>query len=162
MYSRDEVDFTPVRNVFHGTEGGLKILFIPDETGGLMADLLMIKSLLRQGHSVVLALKEGFWFDSPTFWDRESNLLLAEALKDALFISEERISKNDLLSSLRENPFVVISDGTRERLNLIRCSVTFARAWKESDLIIAKAGVTDADFSGNSNLFHSRHHLLLP
>ncbi|ACS79088.1 ARMT1-like domain-containing protein [Maridesulfovibrio salexigens] len=153
MYSRDKVDFTPVRNVFHGTEGGLKILFIPDETGGLMADLLMIKSLLRQGHSVILALKEGFWFDSPTFWDRESNLLLAEALKDALFISEERISKNDLLSSLRENPFVVISDGTRERLNLIRCSVTFARAWKESDLIIAKGWGNRRRLIGNSNLF---------
>ncbi|WP_419780588.1 ARMT1-like domain-containing protein [Maridesulfovibrio sp.] len=153
MYGRDEVDFSAVRDLFHDNGGGLKILFIPDETGGLMADLLMIKSLLRQGHSVILALKEGFWFDSPTYWDRDSNHLLAEALKDALFISEERISKNDLLASLRENPFVVISDGTRERLNLIRCSVTFARAWKESDLILAKGWGNRRRLIGNSNLF---------
>jgi hypothetical protein len=33
---------------------------------------------------------------------------------------------------------VVISEGTRERLNLHRVSVTFSRAWKEADLIIAK------------------------
>lgn len=153
MYARDEVDFTPVREVFHDKEGGLKILFVPDETGGLMADLLMIKSLLRQGHSVILSLKEGFWFDTPTYWDRESNPLLAEALKDALFISDERISKNDLLANLRENPFVVISDGTRERLNLIRCNVTFARAWKESDLIIAKGWGNRRRLIGNTHLF---------
>ncbi|WP_320009267.1 ARMT1-like domain-containing protein [Maridesulfovibrio sp.] len=153
MYSRDEVDFSAVRDVLHGNGGGLKILFIPDETGGLMADLLMIQSLLRQGHSVILALKEGFWFDSPTYWDRNSNQLLAEALKDALFIADERISKNELLASLRENSFVVISDGTRERLNLIRCSVTFARAWKESDLILAKGWGNRRRLIGNSNLF---------
>jgi len=32
---------------------------------------------------------------------------------------------------------LVISDGTRERLNMYRTSTTFARAWKESDLVIA-------------------------
>ncbi len=153
MYSRDEVDFSPVREIFHSNGAGLKILYLPDETGGLMADLMMIKSLLRQGHSVILSLREGFCFDDPTYWDRENDPELAEALKGALFISENRISKNDLLSSLRQNPFVVISDGTRERLNLIRCSVTFARAWKESDLILAKGWGNRRRLIGNTHQF---------
>lgn len=153
MYSKDKVDFNPLRKVFQGKESGLKILFLPDETGGLMADLLVIKSLLRQGHSVILSLREGFCFDDPTFWDRDNDPLLAEVLKGALFISENRISKNNLLASLRENPFVVISDGTRERLNLIRCSVTFARAWKESDLIIAKGWGNRRRLVGSTHLF---------
>ncbi|WP_432737744.1 ARMT1-like domain-containing protein [Maridesulfovibrio sp. FT414] len=153
MYSRDDVDFSPVRNIFHANGAGLKILYLPDETGGLMTDLLTIKSLLRQGHSVILSLREGFCFDDPTFWDRDNDPVLAEALKSALFISENRISKNDLLASLRQNPFVVISDGTRERLNLIRCSVTFARAWKESDLILAKGWGNRRRLIGNSHQF---------
>ncbi len=153
MYSKDDVDFSPVRDTFHGNSTGLKILYLPDETGGLMADLLMIKSLLRQGHSVILSLREGFCFDNPTFWDRDTDPLLAEALKGALFISENRISKNDLLASLRQNPFAVISDGTRERLNLVRCSVTFARAWKESDLVLAKGWGNRRRLIGNTHLF---------
>ena len=52
-------------------------------------------------------------------------------------ITNPSISKNDLLKALREWRLVVISDGTRERLNLARVSVTFSRAWKESDLVIA-------------------------
>ncbi|SDL36652.1 hypothetical protein SAMN05660337_2785 [Maridesulfovibrio ferrireducens] len=137
-FSKDKIDFSGIRDIFCKSRSGLKILFLPDESGGMMADLLMVKSLLRQGHSVIMSLKEGFCFDSPTFWDNENDPALAEALKGAFFITENRISKNDLLSTLRKNPFVIISDGTRERLNLVRCSVTFARAWKESDLILAK------------------------
>ncbi|WP_027720957.1 ARMT1-like domain-containing protein [Maridesulfovibrio zosterae] len=153
MYSHDEVDFGPVRDIFHVNATGLKILYLPDETGGLMADLVLIKSLIRQGHSVILSLREGFCFDDPTFWDKEYDPLLAEALKGAIFISENRISKNALLASLRENSLVVISDGTRERLNLVRCSVTFARAWKESDLILAKGWGNRRRLIGNTHLF---------
>ena len=39
---------------------------------------------------------------------------------------------------LREHRLVVIGDGTRERINLYRVSVTFSRAWKEADLILGK------------------------
>ncbi|WP_462323446.1 ARMT1-like domain-containing protein [Desulfoplanes sp.] len=116
----------------------LRILFMPDTSGGIMFDLLIIKSLLRQGHRVVLALKEGFYFESPTFWDKESDPFFAMGLSEAVFLSDNEVSKNKLLKTLRENSFVVISDGTRERLNLYRTSVTFARSWKESDLVIAK------------------------
>ena len=116
----------------------LRILFLPDTSGGIMFDLLIIKALLRQGHKVILALKEGFYFEGPTFWDRESDPFFSMGLEEAVFLADNEVSKNKLLKTLRENSFVVISDGTRERLNLYRTSVTFARSWKESDVIIAK------------------------
>lgn len=130
-------------NVFRSLLGNqvvdpLRILFLPDTSGGIMFDLLIIKSLLRQGHKVILALKESFYFEAPTFWDREYDPFLAMGLGEAVFLADNEVSKNKLLRTLRENSFVVISDGTRERLNLYRTSVTFARSWKESDLIIAK------------------------
>lgn len=115
-----------------------KILYLPDYSGGLMFDALVIMSLLRMGKRVMLSLKEGFYFEAPTFWDVERDPFMARALKSAHFLQDDRVSKNDLLSALREHRFLVISDGTRERLNLYRTSVTFARAWKEADLVLAK------------------------
>jgi uncharacterized protein with ATP-grasp and redox domains len=121
-----------------GTQPGKKILFIPKSSGAVIFDILIIRTLLRLGHQVILALKEDFYFQNPTIWDVEHDPILAQALKGAYFIRERKITKNDLLRELRANQFVVISDGTMERLNLYRVSVTFARAWKEADLIIAK------------------------
>ncbi len=116
----------------------LKILFLPEESGGLILDLLLVRALVRQGHHVVMAVKDGFHFRSPVFWDWDHDPVLAGQMRDAAFIADQRLSKNELLKAQRENHFIVISDGTREELNLYRASVTFARAWKESDLIIAK------------------------
>jgi hypothetical protein len=39
---------------------------------------------------------------------------------------------------MAHHPFVVISDGTREKFNPYRVSVTFSRTWKECDLVLAK------------------------
>lgn len=116
----------------------LTILYLPNSSGGLIFDLLIIKRLMRMGHRVILALKNGFYFDYPTFWDKEHCPVLEELFENARFIDNRQISKKDLLKYLRESRLVIISDGTRERLNLCRTSVTFARAWKESDLVIAK------------------------
>jgi len=116
----------------------LKILYLPDSAGAFVFDLLVVKLLLRLGHKVVLALKDGFYFDYPTIWDIDSDMILQKMLKSAYFITNKRISKKELLQKMKEHDLVVISDGTRERLNLCRTSVTFSRAWKESDLIIAK------------------------
>jgi uncharacterized protein with ATP-grasp and redox domains len=123
-----------------GRPKSMKILYLPDSAGGLLFDILVIRSLLRMGHRVILALKEGFFFGYPTVWDAEEDPILSEFLGKfgAKFIGESRMSKNKLLQAIKENPFLVISDGTRERLNLYKTSVTFARAWKESDLVIAK------------------------
>jgi hypothetical protein len=116
----------------------LRILFMPKRSGGLILDIQLIRALLRLGHKVVLALKEGFFFDSPTYWDAESDPVLAKHLSDAFFVSNDKLTKNELLDLMRRHNFIVISDGNRERFNPYRCNVSFARAWKECDLIIAK------------------------
>jgi len=116
----------------------MKILYLPDEAGGLLFDILTVRALVRMGHRVILALKDGFYFDAPTLWDTEEDPALVSALAGALVVGNARVTKNALLQSIKENPFLVISDGTRERLNLCKTSVTFSRAWKECDLVIVK------------------------
>ncbi|EHJ46207.1 protein of unknown function DUF89 [Solidesulfovibrio carbinoliphilus subsp. oakridgensis] len=118
--------------------GPLKILFLPDAAGGIVFDLLAVRTLLRLGHRVIVALKDGFYYDAPTIWDADGDPVLDAALAGSHFLADARIGKNGLLQVMRENPLTVISDGTRERLNLYRVSVTFARAWKEADLVMAK------------------------
>lgn len=115
-----------------------RILYIPNRAGGILFDLQVVRTLLRLGHRVVVALKEGFYFEHSTFWDRDNDPVLAEAFTGAHFVSEDRLSKNELLAIMAKHPFLVISDGTREKFNPYRTSVTFARAWKECDLIMAK------------------------
>ncbi len=133
-----EQEFRHLRAIFTGQAAPLKILYLPNLAGGIIFDMLVIRALLRLGHKVILALKEGFYGQAPTFWDYETDPVLAEYLKGGHFVTDDRISKNELLRVQRENNFVVISDGSRERLNLCRVSVTFARAWKESDLVLGK------------------------
>ncbi len=118
--------------------GSKKILYLPRCSGAIIFDIMIIRCLLRQGHQVMLALKEGFYFQAPTIWDLEHDPVLSRCLADAHLLQNERATKNELLRLLREHQFVVLSDGTMERLNLYRASVTFARAWKEADLIITK------------------------
>ena len=115
-----------------------RILYIPIRAGGIIFDLKVIKTLLRQGHRVVLALKEGFYFEHVKYWDRDHDPILAERFNGAHFVSEDKLSKNELLAIMQQHQFVVISDGTREKFNPYRCSVSFARTWKECDVIFAK------------------------
>ena len=120
------------------TPGPLKVLFLPDNSGGMVFDVELIRAMLRRGHRVILALKEGFYFDAPTFWDMEHDPVLSECFRDARLVQDVRLTKNQLLREIRENQFVIISDGTRERFNPYRFSVTMARAWKEADLVLVK------------------------
>ncbi len=131
----------------------LKILFLPASSGEIIFDLRFIHVLIRLGHKVILAMKEGFCLDNPVIWDVEHDSALGSALGEARFIENSRMSKNDLLRAQRENPLIVISDGTRERLNLWRTSVTFARSWKEADLVIAKGFANHRRLVKNSHLF---------
>lgn len=147
------VDFSPLRGLFNPERGPLRILYLPRASGGIILDLQVVRSLLRQGHRVILALKEGFYFDSPTVWDLESDPILAAEFKDAYFVQNNRASKNELLQATREHRLVVISDGTRERFNPYRTSVTFARAWKESDLVLAKGEAYYRRFINTSHEF---------
>ena len=131
----------------------LKILYLPCSSGGIIFDLRIIRVLVRLGHKVILALKEGYCLDSPVIWDVEHDSALQDALGEALFVENSRMSKNELLRAQRESPLLVISDGTRERLNLWRTSVTFARSWKEADLVIAKDFPHHRRLIKNSHLF---------
>lgn len=114
------------------------ILFLSESSGGIVFDLFFIRALLRQGHKVILALKEGFLFDSPTFWDAMQDPVLVELCKGAKMVSNDTITKNLLLALLRSHRFLIISDGMREKLNLYKTNVTFSRAWKECDVVFAK------------------------
>lgn len=130
-----------------------KILYLPDVSGGFIADLLLVKSLVRQGHKVVLALKDSFYFQSPVLWDLEADEALRSITEGVFVLDDTAVSKNQLLQLLRENRLVIISDGTAEQMNLYRVSVTFARAWKECDVVIAKGRRNASVFLGTSHEF---------
>lgn len=130
---------TALRQIFgEGEEAPKTILFLCDADGGVILDLTMIYRLMRMGHKIILAMKADFYFYAPTIHDADTDPVLKHYLERGVVVHDLALSKNDLLQLLREYRLVVISDGTRERLNLYRTSVTFARAWKEADLIMAK------------------------
>ncbi|WP_164561389.1 ARMT1-like domain-containing protein [Nitratidesulfovibrio vulgaris] len=135
------------------TEPRKKVLYLCDPDGGGIFDVAVIKTLLRMGHQVVFALKEGFYFYAPRIWDHEHDPSLKSALEGAFVLHDNVVTKNDLLRHLREHRFVVISDGTRERTNLHRVSVTFARAWKECDVVIARGWRNHHTFGLSSHQF---------
>ena len=130
----------PLRGIFGPeTEHASKtILFLSDADGGTVFDLAVLFSIIRMGHKVIFAMKNGFFFYSPIIYDTESDPVLKKLVSRACIIHDKFLSKNRLLQLLQENRLLIINDGTRERLNLYRTSVSFARAWKEADLIIAK------------------------
>ena len=136
--SRPWEDYKVFLNLLGPQQPNATILYLPECSGGVLLDLVMVRSLLRRGHRVVMAFKDGFHFNAPAMWDSEHDKILDKALEGAHVVDQDRISKNELLKLLREHRFLIISDGTREMLNLYRVSVTFARAWKECDVVIAK------------------------
>lgn len=130
-----------------------KVLYLPDVAGEFIFDLAFIHTLLRQGHQVVLALKDSFYFDSPTIWDMDGEPLLKKVLERAHLTHRDSLTKNELLRLLREHHFLIIGDGLSEQINLYRASVSFARAWKECDLIIAKGRRNSTTLLGTSHEF---------
>ncbi|MDL2207750.1 ARMT1-like domain-containing protein [Desulfovibrio sp. OttesenSCG-928-M16] len=130
-----------------------KVLYIPDVAGAFVFDLALIRSLQRQGHQVMLALKDAFYFDSPTIWDIESEEQLTRIRDKGLVVHNDHLTKNELLHMLREHKFLILSDGLSEQLNLYRASVTFARAWKECDLVVAKGRRNSRLLLGSSHRF---------
>lgn len=114
------------------------ILLLCDAEGGAVWDLALARFLMSRGHRVVYAVKQGFYFNAPTLEETVLDPALRKALAGGHVCREKALSKNALLKLLREWRLLVIGDGTRERLNLLRVSVTFSRAWKEADLILAR------------------------
>lgn len=126
-------DQVPALQCRHST-----ILLLCDATGGACYDLHLARFLIERGHRVVYAVKNKFYFNAPTLQDLHTDPVLHELVRNACLCENEALSKKELLRLLREWRLIVIGDGTRERLNLMRVSITFSRAWKEADLVLAK------------------------
>ena len=115
------------------------ILWTGTVSGQIICDLLIIRQLMRMGIKVILAVKQGFFFHSIFYLDLLEDPVLESLLKGADFITEQKISKKELLQKLAAaNKLLVISDGTREPFNPLLFSITFARAFKEVNMIICR------------------------
>ena len=104
-----------------------------------MVDLAIINYLANLGHKIIIAFKDGPFFTKVDYYDAVEDEMLGGKLKGALFISEKNLGKNELANMLKSDKNItVISDGTRENLNLLLSSTTFARIFKEVDGVISR------------------------
>ncbi len=116
-----------------------KILWLVDEAGEVVIDLKIAKFLAELGHVVILAVKETPFFKKVCLEDTKTDPVLVKELENAHFIYEKTISKNNLVKLLKHDKHLyVVSDGTREDLNLLLTSTTFSRIFKEVDCVISR------------------------
>ncbi len=116
-----------------------KFLWLLDEAGDAVVDIAIARFLCELGHIVILAVKETPLFKKVTLTDIRTDATLSAALGNAHFIHEKTISKNKLVQRLKQNEnLYVISDGTRESLNLLLVSTTFSRVFKEVDCVVSR------------------------
>lgn len=116
-----------------------KILWLADESGEIIVDLAIIKYLVKLGHKIIIAFKEGPLYTKVDFLDVHADEILSKELEGAFFIEEKNIGKNELVRILRsDNNIIAISDGTRENLNLLLTSKVFSRIFREVDGIISR------------------------
>lgn len=116
-----------------------KILWLADESGEVVIDLAVIRLLISHGHKVIVAFKNGPLYTKAAIADILDDEILRKFLGQAAVIDDARLSKNDLVRTLRGDiPTLMLSDGTSENLNLIMVSTTFARTFKEVDGVISR------------------------
>ncbi|MCF6246755.1 MAG: hypothetical protein L3J69_05270, partial [Desulfobacula sp.] len=116
-----------------------KILWLADEAGEVVVDLAIAKFFAELGHVVILAVKESPFFTRVCLADTRTDPVLKKELETAHFIHEKTISKNNLVKLLKHDKnLYVVSDGTREDLNLLLTSITFSRIFKEVDCVISR------------------------
>lgn len=116
-----------------------KILWLADEAGEIMVDLAIVRYLVKLGHKVIISFKDGPLYEKASINDVQKDPQLNRMLEGAFFIDNKALSKNELVRILRSDYDVIaISDGTRESLNLLLVSTTFARLFKEVDGIISR------------------------
>ena len=116
-----------------------RILWLANDSGEIVVDLKIIRFLMGWGHKVILVVKDGFYLNKVTMHDVENDPALVEELGSAMLIKDPASSKKELLERLkRDRQLFVISDGTQERLNFLLASSTFARMFKEADLVVSK------------------------
>jgi hypothetical protein len=127
-----------------------KILWMADESGEIMVDLVIIRLLARLGHKIILCFKEGPVYTKVDFEDAHSDETLNSQLEKGYFIRERNLGKNELVDILRSDyNMIVISDGTRENINLLLASTTFARLFKEVDGVISRGPDQKRRFFGS-------------
>jgi uncharacterized protein with ATP-grasp and redox domains len=116
-----------------------KILWLANEAGEIVVDLAIIRYLARLGHKIVIAFKDGPLFTRVDFYDAQEDETLSIEMELTLLIEEKNLGKNELVNILKSDKSIMaISDGTREDLNLLLVSATFARVFKEIDCVISK------------------------
>ncbi len=116
-----------------------KILWLADESGEVVIDLMITQFLADLGHAVIFAVKEAPFFKKICLADTRTDPVLVKQLENAHFIHEKTISKNNLVKLLKHDKNIyVVSDGTKENLNLLLTSTTFSRIFKEVDCIISR------------------------
>ncbi len=150
---------------FLGTEenkesGPKRILWLADEAGEIIVDFALIKYLAKLGHKIIVAFKEEPLFTKTDFQDAIGNEILSSYLEEALIVHEKNLGKNELASLLRSDKNIIaISDGTREKLNFILASTTFARIFKEVDGVISRGNdqrrrLFDTHFQFTQNIYN--------
>jgi len=156
------LEFLGLNQSQEATEQGVskKILWLAEEAGEIMFDLSVINFLTGLGHKVIIVFKDGPLFTKVDLRDAREDPILARELESAVFIEEKTLSKNDLVNILTsDNKVFVISDGTREDLNLLLTSTSFARIFKEVDGVISR-GITqrsrlfDTHFQFTQDIFN--------
>ncbi|MCP3900232.1 MAG: protein-glutamate O-methyltransferase family protein [Desulfobacteraceae bacterium] len=128
---------SPLLNLL--SEKKQKILWIANETGEIIADLAMIRHLTKQGHTIVITVKDSPYFTKVSLMDINTDPILIKELEDAHFIHGTALGKNDLVEKFKKSSSTyVISDGTKESLNLLLVTTTFSRVFKEVDFVISR------------------------
>ena len=136
-----------------------RILWLSNEAGEIMTDILMIRYLAESGHTVILSVKDESFFTKVTSGDVHNDPSLSPALENANFIHGKDLSKNSLVNMLKSNKNIfVVSDGTRENLNLLFVSTTFSRLFKEVDFVVSrghgqKKRLFDSHFEFTQDIF---------
>jgi uncharacterized protein with ATP-grasp and redox domains len=116
-----------------------KLLWLADEAGEVVFDLAVIRFLLSHGHKVIVAFKQGPLYTKATIADILNDPVLREAMSNAAIIDEADMSKNELVRTLRGDvSLLALSDGTSENLNLLLTSTTFARVFREVDVVVSR------------------------
>ena len=137
-----------------------KILWLADESCDAVIDLTIAKFLADLGHAVIFAVKEQPIFKKICLADTRTDPVLVNLLENAHFIYEKTISKNNLVKLLKHDKNIyVVSDGTRENLNLLLASTTFSRIFKEVDYVISrgmtqKKRLIDSHFRFTQNIIN--------
>lgn len=133
------MEFLGIQTISRNDFEPKKILWLPDESGEVLVDLAIIRFLVKLGHQVIIAVKDGPLYTKVASPDCRGDDILRQHLEDVMWITDKHLTKNELVDLLRsDNHIFIVSDGTRENLNLMLATTTFARIFKEVDGVVSK------------------------